>query len=140
MWRKEEKRSPPPHPHFICCHMGDVLRAPAARAGCWAERMATSRIDLQCGLQIKPQDKRLGGRTMQDDRGPHGKDMTTGRSGRLHLTTAALILRRNGVDNNVLPPGTQTFYLFSPSHPLQFPIRFIPNPCHRSQTMRKINM
>lgn len=44
--------------------------------------MATSSIDLQCGQQIKPQDKRLGRRTMEEHSGPHGKRMTTGRSGR----------------------------------------------------------
>lgn len=34
--------------------------------------MATSSIDLQCEPQIKPQDKRLGRRTMDEHSGPHG--------------------------------------------------------------------
>lgn len=77
--------------HFICSHMGDVLRVPAAFAGVWAEWMATSSIDLQRGPQIKPQDKRLGRRTMEEHSGPHGKRMTTGRSGRPQPTTVALV-------------------------------------------------
>lgn len=97
----EAWRTPPPlpHPHFICFHMGDVLRVPAVFAGCWAEWMATSSIDWQCGLQIKPQDKRLGRSTMKDHKGPHGKEMTTGRSGRPHPTTVALVPGRNGPDS-----------------------------------------
>ena len=85
--------------HFVCSHMGDVLRVPAVFAGCWAEWMATSSIDLQCGQQIKPQDKRLGRRTMEEHSGPHGKRMTTGRSGRPQPTTAALVPGRNGPHN-----------------------------------------
>lgn len=42
--------------------------------------MATSIIDLQSRLQIKPQDK-LGRRTMKDHRIPHGNEMTIGLSG-----------------------------------------------------------
>lgn len=47
--------------------------------------MATSIIDLQSRLQIKPQDK-LGRRTMKDHRIPHGNEMTTGLSGRPKAT------------------------------------------------------
>lgn len=57
--------------------------------------MATSSIDLQRGPQIKPQDKRLGRRTMEEHSGPHGKRMTTGRSGRPQPTTVALVPGRN---------------------------------------------
>lgn len=57
--------------------------------------MATSSIDLQRGPQIKPQDKRLGRRTMEEHSGPHGRRIATGRSGRPQPTTVALVPGRN---------------------------------------------
>lgn len=61
--------------------------------------MATGSIDLQCGPQIKPQDKRPGRRTMEEHSGPHGKLMTTGRSGRPQPTTGALVPGRKRPHN-----------------------------------------
>ncbi len=61
--------------------------------------MATSSIDLQCGPQIKPQDKRLGRGTMEEHSGPHGKRKTTGRSGRPRPTTVKLVPGKNRPHN-----------------------------------------
>lgn len=61
--------------------MGDVLRGSVVFVGEWAERTATSSIDLQHEPQIKPQKKtRLGGEQWCKTEGPHGK-RTTGRWG-----------------------------------------------------------
>lgn len=114
--------------------------------------MATGSIDLQRGPQIKPQDKRLGRRTMEEHSGPHGKRMTTGRSGRPQprpqprsfqegkrpcntrqekvsesaaATQRGTTLRRQGLPRGKYPQEHRLpFYLFIPS--LFFSSPFLP--------------
>lgn len=48
---------------------------------------------------MRAADQTTGQKTGQEDRGPHGEGMTTGRSGRQQPTTAALIPETNRSDD-----------------------------------------
>lgn len=74
--------TPPDKKKILSLHVFTREMFRASCCVCWLRRcVATGIIDLQSGLQIKPQDK-LGRRTMREHRAPRGNQMTTGLSGR----------------------------------------------------------